>query len=419
MNTNDQRIADILKAIAQYTQKDFSGTIPVSGDADGIQAIAIALNKMAGELQAFIEDQKVTAEKLKRSNELFTNLFENNPACLAISRLSDATIMDVNRSFIESFGFSSKQEVIGKTAAELKIVDGSQRDRTVALLREKKKLTDVEGQMRNRNGELKWVSISMLPVQLDDLPCLMAVMLDITDRKKTEDQLKALNKELEAFSYSVSHDLRAPLRAVNGYAQVLNEDYGDKLDEEGKRFLEAIRYNSVKMGTLIDELLAFSRLGRKEVNKKEIDMNELTETVLHTIGKSVNYEAKIKTGKLHKVQGEYGLLHQVMFHLISNAIKYSSKRKEPVIEISSHDTDKEIIFSIKDNGAGFDMKYADKLFGVFQRLHSEEEFDGTGVGLAIVQRIIAKHGGKVWAEGKLNEGATFYFSLTKQERYEQ
>lgn len=224
-------------------------------------------------------------------------------------------------------------------------------------------------------------------------------------------ELESINKELNAFTYSVSHDLRAPLRAVNGYAEMLNEDYGTKLDDEGKRIIQTIRYNATKMGTLIDNLLDFSRLGRKEMVKTSIDMNELTEGVLMEINKSVEHHAEIKIGKLLPVKADYGLLHQIMFNLVSNAIKYSSKKEKPVVEISSKAKNDEIIFTVKDNGAGFDMRYADKLFGVFQRLHTQEEFEGTGVGLAIVQRVVAKHNGRVWAEGKVNEGATFNFSL--------
>ena len=229
--------------------------------------------------------------------------------------------------------------------------------------------------------------------------------------KRTEDLL-LVNKELESFSYSVSHDLRTPLRAVNGYAQMLNEDYGTKLDAEGKRIIETIRYNAVKMGTLIDELLAFSQIGRKELQKAEIDMNKLTKEVLAELNISNTHTAKINFSKLHKVKADYGLLKQVMFNLISNAVKYSSKKEHPLVEIYSEEKKNEIVFFVKDNGTGFDMKYYDKLFGVFQRLHKQNEFEGVGVGLAIIQRIIVKHGGKVWAKGKVNEGATFNFSLT-------
>ncbi|WP_185963136.1 PAS domain-containing protein [Flavobacterium gawalongense] len=239
------------------------------------------------------------------------------------------------------------------------------------------------------------------------------IIQDITEIKNAEEKLIEINKELESFSYSVSHDLRAPLRAINGYAQILNEDYGKKLDQEGMRILETIRSNATKMGTLIDDLLAFSRLGRKEIQKTEVDMDKLIESVINEMNKSITHKAEINTANLHKVKADYRLLHQVMFNLVSNAIKYSSKGENPVVRISSEEKNGDIVFSVNDNGAGFDMQYADKLFGVFQRLHSHEEFKGTGVGLAIVQRIITKHGGKVWAEGIVNKGATFHFSLTK------
>ncbi|MBC7722244.1 MAG: GHKL domain-containing protein, partial [Pedobacter sp.] len=238
-----------------------------------------------------------------------------------------------------------------------------------------------------------------------------ALLNILDDYSHENEKFVAVNKELDAFSYSVSHDLRSPLRAINGYAQMLNEDYGTKLDDEGKRILEAISQNAIKMGTLIVELLAFSRLGRKDLQKKEINMNELTKSVLTELNNSITHTAKINIGTLHNVKADYGLIKQAMFNLISNALKYSAKKEYPIIEIFSEQKDNEFIFSIKDNGAGFNMKYYDKLFGVFQRLHKQSEFDGVGVGLAFVQRIIAKHGGKVWAEGKENEGAQFNFSL--------
>ncbi|MFI5204416.1 MAG: ATP-binding protein, partial [Flavobacteriales bacterium] len=232
--------------------------------------------------------------------------------------------------------------------------------------------------------------------------------------KQVEDsnnRLETVNKELEAFSYSVSHDLRAPLRAINGYAQVLNEDYTVKLDKEGKRLIDNITHYANQMGTLIDDLLAFSKLGRTELRKRKIDTHTLVEGVLIDLEKSTSHKAKIKIGILHPVVADYALLHQVFINLISNAIKYSSKKTTPVIEISSDKKKEDVLFLIKDNGVGFDMKYANKLFGVFQRLHSHQEFEGTGVGLAIVQRIVSKHGGKVWAKSEPDKGAEFYISI--------
>jgi signal transduction histidine kinase len=234
-------------------------------------------------------------------------------------------------------------------------------------------------------------------------------------QEEVEEQLRNTNKELEAFSYSVSHDLRAPLRAVHGYAQIMREDYESILDEEGKRILEAIKSNAKKMGALIDDLLAFSRLGRKEIQETKIDMNQLVDEVVIGINNSITHHAKIYVASLHSIRGDNVLLYQVVFNLVSNAIKYSSKKSEPEIKISSEKKEGALVFSVSDNGAGFEMAYADKLFGVFQRLHTQNEFEGTGVGLAIVHRIIEKHGGKVWAEGNVGEGAAFFFMLPENE----
>ncbi len=232
-----------------------------------------------------------------------------------------------------------------------------------------------------------------------------------TDLQKNLLQLEVINKELESFSYSVSHDLRAPLRALSGYSKMLEEDYEATLDDEAKRLLDNIQKSAYKMGHLIDNLLEFSRLGKKEVKKTQIDINELVQSVMRDVYSSGEHNATIKTHELLNASGDYSLLTQVWFNLISNAVKYSSKKKNPEIEIGSSRGEDGITYYVKDNGAGFDMKYANKLFGVFQRLHSNDEFEGTGIGLAIIQRVIIKHGGKVWAEGKRDEGAVFYFTV--------
>lgn len=240
---------------------------------------------------------------------------------------------------------------------------------------------------------------------------LYCIARDITDQRKAEEAIKRSNQELEAFSYSVSHDLRAPLRAVNGYAKILEEDYNSLFDDEGKRLLLQVQSNALKMGRLIDDLLSFSRLGRKDVERAMIDMNALVDQAIKDISQTDSLHAEIKLHKLLPVKADYALMLHVMINLISNAVKYSAKKEKPVVEIRSKMGKGEVIYSVKDNGAGFDMDYVQKLFGVFQRLHSDEEFPGTGVGLAIVKRTIQKHDGKIWAEGKVGEGATFYISL--------
>lgn len=224
-------------------------------------------------------------------------------------------------------------------------------------------------------------------------------------------QLKMANKELESFSYSVSHDLRAPLRSIAGYSGILLEDYADKLDDQGKEVLDVVIRNAGKMGKLIDDLLAFSRAGKRSLQKSNLDMYALTIGIVDELKARQPTSAEIIVRQMLPAQGDEGMMRQVMTNLISNALKYSGKTEKPVIEIGSYVRDSSKVYYVKDNGAGFDMQYVDKLFGVFQRLHGENEFEGTGVGLALVYRIISKHGGKTWAEGSVGEGAVFYFSL--------
>jgi len=226
-------------------------------------------------------------------------------------------------------------------------------------------------------------------------------------------QMEAANKELESFSYSVSHDLRAPLRAINGFTQVLVEDYMEVLSEDAREIMEEIISNSKKMGQLIDNLLEFSQIGKLNVSIGYVGMKELLDSVIKDLEQQEEADRKINISlkNIVNLKGDKNMLKQVFINLISNAFKYTGKKAESFIEIGSYMEDKDCVYYVKDNGAGFDMQYYDKLFGVFQRLHSSNEFEGTGVGLAIIQRIITKHGGKVWAEGKVNEGACFYISL--------
>jgi two-component system sensor kinase len=228
-------------------------------------------------------------------------------------------------------------------------------------------------------------------------------------------ELLAANKELDAFSYSVSHDLRAPLRAVDGYARMLEEDYADKLDAEGNRLLGVVRASSQQMGRLIDDLLAFSRLGREQLRTRPLQLNDLVREIIDEAqsdraGRQIDFVV----GDLGSVDADPALLKQALANLLSNAIKFTRDRNPAVIEIGTEvksDTCSADSYYVKDNGAGFDMKYYDKLFGVFQRLHSHAEYPGTGVGLAIVQRVIHRHGGRVWADSKPGVGSAFYFTL--------
>ncbi len=231
--------------------------------------------------------------------------------------------------------------------------------------------------------------------------------------------LEGTNAELESFSYSVSHDLRAPLRAIHGFSRILLEDHNAKLDPEAQRLLGVIDQNTRRMGQLIDDLLAFSRLGRTDLSTGPVDMKELAQTVADEIKRTDNGRQgslEIRIDPLPPARGDRGLLRQVMANLLQNAAKFTRDRPSARIEVGSRADSGQTVYFVKDNGAGFDARYADKLFGVFQRLHSTEQFDGTGVGLAIVKRIVQRHGGRVWAEGAVNQGATFFFTLPGEER---
>src|SRR5450830_228482 len=252
-----------------------------------------------------------------------------------------------------------------------------------------------------------------------------SLKLEILTRKALEDTNAALNKELkrniekleesnrelESFSYSVSHDLRAPLRAIDGFARMLEEDVADQLDDEARRKLDVIRNNTRNMGRLIDELLEFSRLGRKELNYGHLDMSALAQAAFNDAASVAVNDTTLSLSELPAARGDITLIKQVWFNLLSNACKFSAKREQAHITVKGSRDGDVLTYTVSDNGAGFDMRYYNKLFGVFQRLHRVSEFEGTGVGLAIVHRIVTRHGGKIWAEGVVGEGAVFHFTL--------
>jgi PAS domain S-box-containing protein len=376
-----------------------------------------------------ITDRKRMEEELRSASLYARSLIEASiDPLLTIGQ--DGKITDVNNSTEQVTGHIRKELIgtdfsdyftePGKAQSGYKQVfqDGSVHDYPLSIRHTSGKITDVlynATVYRNEAGEIRGV---------------FAAARDITELKQAEDeikklnaeleqrviertsQLEAANKELEAFSYSVSHDLRAPLRAVHSYTNILIEEYEKLLDDEGKRICGIISSSATQMGELIDDLLSFSRIGRSEVKHGILDMKSLVNSVINEIyGEKSKDRANLKLGKLSKAYGDLNLIKIVWTNLISNAIKYSSKEASSEIVISSSQEYHTVTYSVKDNGVGFDMLYVHKLFGVFQRLHSESEFEGNGVGLAIVQRIILKHGGKVWAEGEVGKGATFFFSL--------
>ncbi|MBI5818185.1 MAG: PAS domain S-box protein [Verrucomicrobia bacterium] len=294
--------------------------------------------------------------------------------------------------------------------------------------------TLTEHRIRCQDGSWIWVESSCKPIPGPDgqMMQLLIWQHDITERKQAEEtiqrlnqtleqrvlertaQLEASNKELESFCYSVSHDLRAPLRAINGFAAILGEDHGQHLNAEAQRTLGIIRTEAERMGQLIDDLLAFSRIGRQAMQVTTLDMGALAQRAFNDcVAQAPGRDVRFKLHPLPAAQGDSALLPLVWVNLISNAVKYTRPKSVAEIEISSRDSNGEVVYCVKDNGVGFDPEYVGKLFGVFQRLHTDAEFEGTGVGLALVQRIILRHGGRVWAESTLNEGAAFYFTLPR------
>ncbi len=233
------------------------------------------------------------------------------------------------------------------------------------------------------------------------------------DLESTAHQLAVSNKELEAFAYSVSHDLRGPLRAIDGFTGILTEEHADQLDAEGHRLLDIVSDSTGLMGQLIEDILELSRVGRSAIEPARIDMREAVAAAVRQVQQQHVRDLPIEVRDLPPAMGDERLIRQVWINLLSNAVKFTAERESPAIEVRGVVENNEHVYSVKDNGAGFDMRHCGKLFSLFERIHSREEFEGTGVGLAIVKRIVERHGGRVWSEGKVDEGATFYFALPK------
>jgi PAS domain S-box-containing protein len=364
-----------------------------------------------------IADLDLANRLLGESRAGFLKIFHGSPVCMSMTTLENRKYVQVNQKFIEKFGFP-KSDIIGRTSLEVGILDAEESARVGALIREKGRLHNDYVKCIDKDGKFVHTVSSIEKMEMSGEIYLVSFFLDITkimDQQTVIErhlqQLEAVNKELEAFSYSVSHDLRAPLRAIDGYTKILEEDFNAILNDEGKKILSAVQRNAQKMGNLIEDLLSFAKLGEATVQKTNIDMSQLVHETLTDLQKTTNHRAELHVGTLHMAKGNYALIKQVIVNLISNAVKYSSKKEHPVVTISSERKDNQVIYTIRDNGEGFDMKYVDRLFGIFQRLHSDKEFEGTGVGLSIVQRILHKHGGTIRAQAELGQGATFVFVL--------
>jgi PAS domain S-box-containing protein len=356
-------------------------------------------------------------ERLRRIFALSRDLF-----CIAGA---DGFFRDVNPAWEEQFGWSL-DELRGRPFFDF--IHPDDQAPTAAQYEAQKAgghAISFSNRYRRKDGTYRWLEWNATPVGADGL--IYAVARDVTERRDAEERVRALNAqlehhllavralnaELEAYSYSVSHDLRAPVRHIAGFADLLQKHAAGTLDEKGRRYLETIRSAAGRMGDLIDDLLAFSRVGRAELRADRVPLDEVVASVLAELKEEIDERSVgLEVRPLPVVRGDASLLRMVMVNLVSNALKYTRPKPEARIEIGATDGQPgyAVVF-VRDNGVGFDMKYADKLFGVFQRLHSADEFEGTGIGLASVQRIVHRHGGRVSAEGRPGEGATFYVAL--------
>jgi PAS domain S-box-containing protein len=410
----------------------YSNSISPIVDEDGKVNAAIVISRdvterrvaatKIQELNASLEEKvKKRTQELKESEET-QRLLTGEVSDYAIIMLTPEGIINSWNEGVQKIKGYTEKEIIGKYFSIFYTPDAIEKKIPELDLETAKKegRFEYEGWRTRKDGSLFWANVVITTLKRDGkLIGFSKITRDLTERKLFEDKLKKSNeqlettyKELESFSYSVSHDLRAPLRAINGFTQILADNYSDTANEEVKDAMYEITSNAKKMGQLIDDLLEFSRIGKQGLIKTKLDMNDLVNYIINEFKTQEQYKkAEFKVNFLENAEGDRGMLKQVMMNIIANALKYSAKKEKPIIEIGSYKKGDNHVFYVKDNGAGFDMAYYNKLFGVFQRLHSAGEFEGTGVGLAIVHRIITKHGGEVWAEGKVNEGATFYISL--------
>jgi len=374
-----------------------------------------------------VTQRKEAEESIRKSEKTYRAIASGIPGSVICLLDSDYRYFLIEGDMVEKLGYS-KSKLLGNKAADVLTPE------MFATVREEfKRVFDGETITREsrRNGYDIFAKYLPLRDENNVVYAIMAVAIDVTKLKNAQrdivelnrgleekietrtEQLKKSNDELEAFSYSVSHDLRAPLRGIIGFAAILQEEYGTKLDTEGNRLMTVIKENTIKMGQLIDDLLAFSRMGKGDLQKTTVDTNMMVRNIVNDFtGQNINQPVVTwQIDQLPRINADTNTIRQVWINFLSNAIKYSRNIQQPRVTIESTVREGYNIFSIRDNGVGFDEKYRNKLFKVFQRLHDDEEFEGTGVGLALVEKIVSKHGGKVWAEGNLNEGACFHFSL--------
>jgi PAS domain S-box-containing protein len=423
------------------TKRPIKGEVPFKAPRTGIfgvyEYIFTPVPSADGEVETIagttrdITERKHAEDALRLSEEKFAKAFATNPAAMAIARVEDGLLMDVNRAWQAITGYS-RAEAVGHTSTDLHVWPTvEERDRYARELKEKGSVQGWEVIHRRKSGEPFVALLSGAKLTIGGEEMNLSALLDISDRKRAEQevrqlntelenrvrertaQLEAANKELEAFAYSVSHDLRAPLRGIDGWSLALVEDYASRLDERAKQYLERVRSETQRMGHLIDDLLQLSRITRTEMHRDAVDLSRTAETIalrLREAHAERRLEFVIRPGLV--AYGDARLLEVALTNLLHNAVKFTGPRAHARIDLEAATScDGNRAFVVRDNGVGFDMAYAGTLFGAFQRLHSDSEFPGTGIGLATVQRIIHRHGGRIWAAAEPGRGAAFYFTL--------
>lgn len=407
------------------------------------QVVYAAVRDAKGNLSGFskvardMTDRKRAEEELRRSEERFRKLVEGVQDYAICTLDAEGRVVSWNSASERIEGYRS-EDIVGQHFSYVFSAEDKERGKPEEALKEARSHGRFEGEvwLVRRDGTGYWANIVLTPLR-DDASNIIGfseVIRDITERKRHAErlrqfnveleqrvvertaQLEVANKELESFSYSVSHDLRAPLRHIDGFVEMLQRKAAEKFDEESASMLRIVSDSAKKMDRLIQDLLTFSRMGRTEMLRTRFDVSGMVERIRHELrSEMANRKVVWKIEPLPEIDGDPILLRQVFFNLFCNALKYTRPRPEAQIEISCADQDHEHVFCVRDNGVGFDPQYSGKLFGVFQRLHSQREFEGTGIGLAIVRRITARHGGRTWAEGALGNGAAFYFTIPKRQ----